>query len=373
MTKHLIDNSLKSERLRDMLRQSIQVGQWKTHDRLPSEPELATQYSVSRSTVREAISVLVQDGLLRRVHGKGTFVAEEKPDHRTFAFMLPYLFFSDLVSSLPFGAGTDVIPRLMQAIEGEARRAKANVLFYLSHSIPSLERENIENVVERQVDGILMNYNGDGKNTDDIDLIRNAGIPLVFIDRYFDDIPIDFVVTDNERGAYEATRLLAAHGYTNIVHVCSRPSDHSSLRDRRAGFERAMKDMGRPAQVFVVQEPRSDETDGLTEDERAYKMTMTLLATAELPLAIFGSDAPILAGVWRAFRENGLPHDRVAFACFDEPFIDFPSSVFTLKVIQPFRKLGQQSIAILQERIAKTAPPEQYRIFIEPEIVVRKV
>lgn len=45
-------------------------------DRLPSEPELATAYGVSRPTIREVLRSLEGDGLLRRVHGVGTFVTQ---------------------------------------------------------------------------------------------------------------------------------------------------------------------------------------------------------------------------------------------------------------------------------------------------------
>lgn len=45
-------------------------------DRLPSEPELATAYGVSRPTIREVLRSLEGDGLVRRVHGVGTFVTQ---------------------------------------------------------------------------------------------------------------------------------------------------------------------------------------------------------------------------------------------------------------------------------------------------------
>jgi len=48
-------------------------------DRLPSEPELAAAYSVSRSTIREALQALETDGVVRRIHGLGTFVNQIAP------------------------------------------------------------------------------------------------------------------------------------------------------------------------------------------------------------------------------------------------------------------------------------------------------
>jgi GntR family transcriptional regulator len=49
---------------------------------IPSERELMSTYNVSRATVRRAIESLVADGLLHRIHGKGTFVARPRVQSR---------------------------------------------------------------------------------------------------------------------------------------------------------------------------------------------------------------------------------------------------------------------------------------------------
>ena len=48
-------------------------------DRLPSEPELAAAFGVSRPTIREVLRNLEGDGIVRRVHGVGTFVTRSEP------------------------------------------------------------------------------------------------------------------------------------------------------------------------------------------------------------------------------------------------------------------------------------------------------
>ncbi len=53
--------------------------QYRPGDQLPSEPELAAAYSVSRATVREALQSLENEGVVRRVHGSGTFVNQVQP------------------------------------------------------------------------------------------------------------------------------------------------------------------------------------------------------------------------------------------------------------------------------------------------------
>ncbi len=47
--------------------------------RLPTELELAAEHQISRGTVRQAMSALVNEGLLERVRGRGTFVRPQQP------------------------------------------------------------------------------------------------------------------------------------------------------------------------------------------------------------------------------------------------------------------------------------------------------
>lgn len=64
--------------LAERLRQRIADGHWAPGHRLPSEQELATEYGVSRPTVRSAVARLVDSGVLRVRHGAGTFVTAHR-------------------------------------------------------------------------------------------------------------------------------------------------------------------------------------------------------------------------------------------------------------------------------------------------------
>ncbi|URN13632.1 GntR family transcriptional regulator [Streptomyces radiopugnans] len=71
------------------IRLRIAGGEWPPHYRLKSEPELAQEFGVSRGTVRRALATLIEEGLLRQVRGRGTFVTstviELKPSPRSSA------------------------------------------------------------------------------------------------------------------------------------------------------------------------------------------------------------------------------------------------------------------------------------------------
>ncbi|QTE30921.1 GntR family transcriptional regulator [Pengzhenrongella sicca] len=64
--------------LEEILRAQIAAGQWQANQRVPSENELNKLYGLSRMTARGVLTTLVNDGLLFRVPGKGTFLAPTK-------------------------------------------------------------------------------------------------------------------------------------------------------------------------------------------------------------------------------------------------------------------------------------------------------
>lgn len=64
--------------VRDRILETVS-SRYKAGDRLPSEPDLAQAFGVSRPTIREVLRSLEGDGLIRRVHGVGTFVTRNEP------------------------------------------------------------------------------------------------------------------------------------------------------------------------------------------------------------------------------------------------------------------------------------------------------
>ncbi len=65
--------------LQQILRKSILSGKLSPKDPLPTENELCKQYGVSRTTVRQAFTALLNEGLISRIPGKGTFITERDP------------------------------------------------------------------------------------------------------------------------------------------------------------------------------------------------------------------------------------------------------------------------------------------------------
>ena len=63
-------------KVKNHLREGISAGQWRPGDLMPSEAELVAQFKVSRMTVNRALRELSSEGLVQRMQGVGTFVAQ---------------------------------------------------------------------------------------------------------------------------------------------------------------------------------------------------------------------------------------------------------------------------------------------------------
>lgn len=359
-----IGSMSKPQLLKNALLDSLQGGSFKVGDRFPSEPELISRYGVSRATVREAIIALEQEGWLRRLQGKGTFVSERPKVHRTFAVIAPYLYANE---SPEFRAGTDVIPLLMQAIEHQARKRGVSISLLLDNLEIETERENLINVLERGMDAVLIVYIGGEQNLDCLEKIREAGIPLTLFDRYIEELPIDSVGTDNHLGAYKATLRFLDEGVPSVAYI-SGPIDSTVLRDRLQGYLEAMAERGITPNVFEL---RQDTGEGV--DRSNYDRTRDVVTQLEFPTAIFSADATRLAAISQILEEMGVPKTDYALGCFDEPYLNPPDDLMLLKVLQPLGEIGRKAVDLTLERIERkssTPPDVPARLLLLPEIFI---
>jgi len=75
------------QQIKTLILRSLQAGEWKPGDMIPSELDLAARFRVSQGTVRKAIDELATENLLVRRQGKGTFVATHAEQHIQYRFL----------------------------------------------------------------------------------------------------------------------------------------------------------------------------------------------------------------------------------------------------------------------------------------------
>lgn len=203
----------------------------------------------------------------------------------------------------------------------------------LTDTMENEENENqaLNSFVSRNVDGIIAVPVGvSPKNLENV----AKGIPVVLIDRYFEDTSLPYVCTDNYAGGYMATEYLIGKGYRNLLAVLGVPTSMPN-RERLRGFLHALndhKDLG-------ILGNFSGDSFSL---ENGYREAMKALNSDNVPDAIFAFSTTILLGVIKAVREMKLriPED-VALISFDNnKFLDYLDPAMT-RIEQPVNAIGK--------------------------------
>jgi GntR family transcriptional regulator len=107
------------QQLYDILLGKIRRGEWQPGDMIPTEPELMASYRVSRTTVRQTLDMLVNEGFIYREQGRGTFVAHPTVEQA----LVRIISFTDDMRRRGIEPGTRILSsRLIPAPEDIAER-----------------------------------------------------------------------------------------------------------------------------------------------------------------------------------------------------------------------------------------------------------
>lgn len=144
-----------------------------------------------------------------------------------------------------------VIPEIANNFFSEVVNAVENIAYnqgyhvVITQSQESYEREksNIDYLAQRRVDGILVSLTSATHNYDHFEELQHRGLPIVFFDRVPEGIQTHKVVSDNFRGAYEATEHLLRQGFRRIAHITGAPM-LSITTERLNGYLAALNDYG---------------------------------------------------------------------------------------------------------------------------------
>jgi len=105
------------------------------------------------------------------------------------------------------------------------------------------EADALRYAIDGKLAGVILWHEGGPANVDLVREVRDANIPIVAIDRRVPGLELDFVGTDNQTGAYAATRHLIDQGHTRIAHLTSLGMTDAAS-ERLTGYQQALIDAG---------------------------------------------------------------------------------------------------------------------------------
>lgn len=250
-----------------------------------------------------------------------------------------------------------------RVVEDEAKRNGYTVIIGSSDENADKSRDLLSVLINRQVDGFIIVSSED--SSEQIRELNEKNIPFVLLDRYFPDIPTDYVSTDHYKAAYDAANHLITNGYKRIGMIAYK-SGLFHMQERIRGYQDALKDTRIPVQKIWLKKVR------FTHIETEVRSAIDELTTTEQPV-----DALIFATYGLAI--NGLKYinelrlrvpDDLAIVSFGqaEVFDLYYCPITYLK--QPIGLLGQTAVGLLVEKL-KNHRKGSDQILMKAELIIR--
>ena len=177
------------------------------------------------------------------------------------------------------------------------------------------------------------------------ELARQA-VPLVLLDNYLFDLPVDGVEMDHMVGGYLATRHLIDVGHRRIGFIAG-PPKYRTLSDRADGYRRAMQESGLHGDPALIAVPPSPPCG-----KKGYHEMRALLDLPRRPTAVFAVSDKAAFGAIDAIREHGLRlPDDISLVGFDDVHEASLLQPPLTTVAVPKRLMGQLAVRQLATRL----------------------
>jgi DNA-binding LacI/PurR family transcriptional regulator len=352
-------------RIADRVRRGVRDGLYQPGERLPSEVELATQLSVSRGTVRQALTALVVEGLLRTIPGRGTFVSNGSAQQT-----------AGLIGMILPSVVRARNPELIAGAEDTLRQAGYSLILGISGDERWLETEQLQRIVGQGASGLIV-YPVDGPlEVPALRRLVDRGFPLVLIDRYIPDLAVDTVTMDNLGGGFLAVEHLVQRGYRRIGYVGTDNTGTSSIVERMAGYRWAFEQYGLEYDPdLVCTDVRRLLGWPPSEPEKEIHNTRVLqvfLDRADRPEAIFVCNDYVAFQVVQVAESLGLRiPEHLALVGFDNvSYTDYFGVPLT--TVEQYRdEIGNTAASLLLDRIAGRRT-RLGRVVISTRLIVRR-
>lgn len=327
-----------------------------------TQKEIARRLDVSIATVSRAlndqpgVSPEVRDRILRLAREMGY-----SPDirARSLATSVTHTV-AFVVHGADHSANEDPFyPVIMAGAEAYLSSHNYHILLATVDERAMTRPEGFSVVNQRRVDGLILA--GPEMSASFILGLLTAGIPLVLVDNYLLQTPVNCVLNDDEGGAYAATRHLLDHGHTHIAFLCG-PEEWVSNRDRKRGYQRAMEESC--LEPLVLCRPETTVASGQE------MMGEALGCWPELTAVCAVNDA-VAIGAIRAAAARGrltpddlsvIGFDDISWAAMNDPAL---STVHVFK-----RRMGELAAERLLDHIGNPeAPPT--KTVVSTELVLR--
>lgn len=256
--------------------------------------------------------------------------------------------------------------QVAKAVSAGIRGQGYSLIITSSEEDPKLERQEIEQLLARRVDAMLIA--SAQSSVESFRRIEERKIPYILIDRFFAGLTANFVGVDDRAVGRIATNHLIDKGCGSIAHI--RGPETSTALGRLEGYKQALAARRRtPLAEHIVSIGSSGDDRG---EPGGYEAAKKLLSARPRPDGIFCFNDPIALGAMRAILDAGLriPEDIAVVGCGNVLYSDFLRVPLT-SVDQDSSAIGRLAAELALKLMGAKTRLRPRRELITPKLVVR--
>jgi LacI family transcriptional regulator len=254
----------------------------------------------------------------------------------------------------------------INGIESIAYNRGYHVIFTQSHESKEREKVNIQHLVSRSVDGLLISLSNETTDISYLKELHEKGFPIVFFDRTSNEIETHKVSANNHLGALHATEHLIFQGFKKIAHITNSP--HLSItKERLQGYKEALEKHGLPYNEAMIKYC----THGGMITEEIENAVTELFKSKNKPDAIFTASDRITT-VCLAVLKTKIKKEIGLIGFTNTNLGDL--FVTPLSVVrQPAFDIGQNATELLIQLIESKRPVTEFESrVLETELIIRE-
>ena len=251
---------------------------------------------------------------------------------------------------------------MVSTIEQIAREQGYSILIYNSHDDEASEVYSIHEAIKRWVDGMIIVQAADAHMTGAA--LADLTIPVVALDRVPDDFHGPACQIDNRLAARLALDHLHGLGHRRIAHLAG-PSGAATAHERMEGYDAWLREHNLAYRAVT-------ECPGEWGADTGYAAMRHILDDFPAPTAIFASNDMMAIGALHALYERGfvVPRDISVIGVDDIELCRHLHPPLTT-IAQPLEQMARSGIDMLL-RLIHNEPPEQTRVLLSPQLVIRE-
>ncbi|MCX6218502.1 LacI family DNA-binding transcriptional regulator [Spirosoma sp.] len=252
---------------------------------------------------------------------------------------------------------------IARVVEDEAKRNGYTVIIGSSDENASKSQDLLDVLINRQVDGFIIVSSEDSE--EQIRCLNDKHIPFVLLDRYFPDIPTDFVSTDHYKASYDAGTHLVRNRYKHIGMIAY-DSQLFHMQERIRGYQDALRDNHVQAHEHWLKRVKISAID------TGVKAAIDSMLAIDQPIdaLLFATYSLAVSGLKHINKLGIKVPDDLAIVSFGqaEVFELYYCPITYLK--QPIVLLGQTAVELLVKKLThKLTEPAQ--ILMKAELIER--